>query len=224
MARKKTSEVPVYRIELPDSVNWTLEDLYVFPRTFEQCYTFVYCLDSDLPARDKEAIDNAFASYPWVGGYSYVNFYQILRTRIPPKSRPKLQSIHKASPGWIDLVLNLDVAVEIAKSVALISGSAAVAAAAYKKAWKLLLSLRTERERAKTEQLRQKKNQIKEVRETCHELAKCMGFTSLAELHERTKDPEISLKMLSAHYRRMRTLHEYDLEGKVKLPWHDKTY
>lgn len=221
MAKSKASDMPVYRIELPESTDWTLEDLYVFPRTFEQCYTFIYCLDSDLPARDKEAIDNAFSNYPWAGGYSYVNFYQILRTRIPPKSRPKLRSIHKASPGWIELALNLDVAVEVAKSVALISGSSAAAAAAYKKAWTLLLSLRTEREKAKTEQLRQKKSQVKEVRETCNELAKCMGFTSLADLHKRTKDPEISLKMLSAHYRRMRTLHEYEAKGKVHLPWSD---
>lgn len=221
MAKSKASQIPVYRIELPDSTDWTLEDLYVFPRTFEQCYTFIYCLDSDLPARDKEAIDNAFAKYPWAGGYSHVNFYQILRTRIPPKSRPKLRSIHKASPGWIELALNLDVAVEVAKSVALISGSFAAASAAYKKAWTLLLSIRTEREKAKTEQLRQKKSQVKEVRETCNELAKCMGFTSLADLHKRTKDPEISLKLLAAHYRRMRTLHEYEAKGKVQLPWSD---
>lgn len=111
---------------------------------------------------------------------------------------------------------------EVAKSVALISGSsAAAAAAAYKKAWTLLLSIRTEGEKAKTEQLRQKKIQVKEVRETCNELAKCMGFTSLADLHKRTKDPEISLKMLSAHYRRLRTLHEYEGKGKVHLPWSD---
>ena len=222
MTRKNNSDDPVYRIELPDSVDWTLNDLYVFPRTFEQCYTFIYCLDSDLPSRDKEAIDNAFANYPWAGGYSYVNFYQILRTRVPPKSRPKLRSIHKASPGWIELALNLNVAAEIAKSVALISGSAATAAAAYKSAWKLLHSLSTEREKAKTEQLRQKKKQIQEVRETCDELARCIGFSSLNDLHKRTKDPEISLKMLSAHYRRMRTLHEYDLKGKVRLPWRNE--
>ena len=219
MTKKQTSEVPVYRIELPDSADWTLEDLYVFPRTFEQCYTFIYCLDSDLPSRDKEAIDNAFANYPWAGGYSYVNFYQILRTCVPPKSRPKLRSIHKASPGWIELALNLDVAVEIAKSVALISGSFAATTAAYKSAWTLLHSLSTERERAKTEQLRQKKKQIQEVREVCDELARCIRFSSLTDLHNRTNDPEISLKMLSAHYRRMRTLHEYDLKGKVRLPW-----
>lgn len=219
MTREKISEVPVYRIELPDSADWTLEDLYVFPRTFEQCYTFIYCLDSELPTKDKAAIDRAFENYPWAGGYSYVNFYQILRARIPLKSRPKLRSIHKASPGWIELALNLDVAVEIAKSVALISGSFAATAEAYKRAWNLLHSLSADRERAKTEQMRQKKKQIKEMREICEELAKCIGFTSLTDLHNRTKDPEISLKMLSAHYRRMRTLHEYDLNGKVRLPW-----
>ena len=218
MTIKKISNVPVYRIVLPDSADWTLEDLYVFPRTYEQCYMFIYCLDSDLSIKDKEAIDMAFENYPWAGGFSYVNFYQILRARVPQKSRPKLRSIHKASPGWIELAMNLDVAVVIAKSVAQITVSFAATTAAYKQAMRLLSSLRTDREKAKTENLRQKKKQIEEMRNICEELAKCMGFTSLTDLHKRTKDPEISLKMLLAHYRRMRTLHEYLSKGKVQLP------
>lgn len=221
MRKAKSEGEQRYRIELPESSDWSLQDLYVFPHTYEQCYTFVYCLDTALPARDKEAIDSAFARYPWKGGYSYVNFYQVLRTRIPPKARPQLASMHKASPGWIELALNLHVAVEVAKSVALISGSAVACAAAYKKAWTLLLSIRTEREKARNQQLQLRQSQIKAIRGTCEELAKCLGFKNLNELHKRTNDPEVSLKLLAAHYRRMRTLHEYESKGKIELPTDD---
>lgn len=221
MAKKKLKIGERYRIDLPESSEWSLEDLYVFPHTYEQCYTFVYCLDTDLPASDKEAIDSAFARYPWKGGYSYVNFYQVLRTRIPLKSRPKLASMHKASPGWIELALNLDVAVEVAKSVALMSGSFVACAAAYKKAWSLLLSIRTEREKARNLQLQLRQSQVKAIRGTCEELAKCLGFKSLSELHKRTNSPEVSLKLLAAHYRRMRTLHEYSSKNKIDLPTDD---
>jgi hypothetical protein len=207
-----------YRIVLPQSSDWSLQDLYVFPHTYEQCYTFVYCLDTQLPARDEEAIDHAFERYPWKGGYSYVNFYQVLRTRIPSAARPKLASMHKASPGWIELALNLDVAVQVAKSVALMSGSFVAAAAAYKKAWTLLLSIRTEREKARNQQLQLRQSQVKAIRGTCEELAKCLGFKNLNELHKRTSDPEVSLKLLAAHYRRLRTLHQYESRGKIELP------
>ena len=226
-ARKKAKSSPAikrpptrkpYRIVLPESGDWTLHDLYVFPHTYEQCYTFIYCLDTELPARDKEAIDYAFMKYPWKGGYSYTNFYAILSRQVPLKERPRIASLHKASPGWIDLVLNLDAAVEVAKAIAVMSGSAAAAAAAYKKAWTLLLSIRTEREKAKVQQLQLRQSQVKAIRGTCDELAKGLGFKSLADLHKRTNDPEVSLKILAAHYRRMRTLLEFESKDKAVLP------
>jgi hypothetical protein len=221
MPKSKREDRQNYRIVLPEASDWSLQDLYVLPHTYEQCYTFVYCLDTQLPARDEEAIDHAFERYPWKGGYSYVNFYQVLRTRIPPVSRPRLASMHKASPGWIELALNLDVAVQVAKSVALISGSLVAAAAAYKKAWTLLLSIRTERQKARNQQLQLRQSQVKAIRGTCEELAKCLGFKSLSELHNRTNDPEVSLKLLAAHYRKMRTLYEYESRGKIELPVDD---
>jgi hypothetical protein len=40
-----------YRVLLDEE--WTLDDLYAFPRAFGQTYAFVYCLDSDLTPRDR---------------------------------------------------------------------------------------------------------------------------------------------------------------------------
>ena len=208
-----------YRIVLPESGDWTLHDLYVFPHAYEQCYTFIYCLDTELPARDKEAIDYAFMKYPWKGGYSYVNFYSVLARQVPVRARPRVTSLHKASPGWIDLALNLDAALEVAKAIAVMSGSAAAAAAGYKKAWTLLLSVKTEREKAKAQQLQLRQSQVKAIRGTCDELAKSLGFKSLAQLNTRTNDPEVSLKLLSAHYRRMKTLLDFESKDKAFLPF-----
>lgn len=217
-SRKIQQPRDAYRVVLPDSGDWSLQDLYHFPHAYEQCYAFVYCLDTEQPARRAESIDEAFRRYPWKGGYSYVNFYSVLHARIPPKSRPRVRSIHKASPGWIDLALNIDVAIQLAKSVAIIAGSGTAAVAAYSKAWKLLANLRAEREKALVREAQAKRDQVKAVRATCEELAKSMGFKSLSDLHKRTGDPEVSLKLLTAHYRRMRTLLEYQSKSKAILP------
>lgn len=218
MARVIKPAPKAYRIVLPETAQWTLRDLYIYPHAYEQCYAFVYCLDTELPARDQDAIDYAFSKYPWKGGYSYVNIYSVLQRQVPVRARARIKSFHKASPGWIDLLLNLEVAKEVAKSVATLLGASAAAAAAYKKAYTLLASIRTERERARLQQLQLRKQQIMEVRAACDELAKALGFKSLADLHKRTDDPEVSLKLLSAHYRRMKTLVEYQSKGKASLP------
>jgi len=52
---------------------WSLEDLYEFPYAYSQIYSFIYCFDSELNARDAERIDYALEGYPWRGGYSYVS-------------------------------------------------------------------------------------------------------------------------------------------------------
>ncbi len=215
------SDKPAYRIELPESADWSLHDLYIFPHAYEQCYAFVYCLDTDLPARDRDAIDYAFNKYPWKGGYSYVNIYSVLQRQIPVRDRPVIKSLHKASPGWIDLILHHDVAVELAKSVAALSGAVTAAAAAYKKTYTLLQSIKAEREKARLQVLQLNQHQIKAVRGCCEELAKAMGFKSLSDLHRRTGDPEVSLKLLSAHYRRMKVLQEYAAKDKALLPYED---
>lgn len=215
---KKSARGASYLIPLPDSEDWGLEEFYQFPHTYDQCYAFIYCLDTDLPARDQERIDNAFAAYPWRGGYSYVNIYTVLRNQLPPSARPKVASIHKASPGWLELLLNLEAATTLAKSVAVLAGAGVTAVAAYAKASKILGSINAERERARLRELQLTKEQIKAVRGSCEELAKAMGFRNLAELHRRTGDPEVTLRLLGAHYRRMRLIVEYVDDEKVRLP------
>lgn len=52
---------------------WSLEDLYRFPRAYEQVY---FAIEAMLPASDEETewrLQRAFRAYPWQGGYSAVN-------------------------------------------------------------------------------------------------------------------------------------------------------
>ena len=35
-----------YRVHMDG--RWELEDLYLMPHAFEQCYSFIYCFDTDV--------------------------------------------------------------------------------------------------------------------------------------------------------------------------------
>lgn len=217
---KNTNGIPAetYRIVLPGTEEWALKDLYQLPHTYEQCYSFVYCLDTELPARDRERVDEAFASYPFKGGYSYVNIYSVLYRQLPGRAKPRIKGVHKSSPGWLDLFLDLDAAICLAKSIAVLASSAVAATAAYAKAIKILANIKVERERARLKEIQLTQQQIRATKMCCDELAKSLGFKNLAELHRRTNNPEVSLKLLAAHYRRMDVLVEYDKDEKAIFP------
>lgn len=198
--------------------HWNLPDLYEFPHMFDQCYAFVYCLDSELNIREKQRIDSAFVGYPWRGGYSYVNIYNVFQNQIPIQHRPRIKSIHKASPGWLDLFLNPDVAIQVAKSVSALAGAGVVATKSYASVVKTLSQIKVERERAKLQELQLTQSQHKTLTNMCEDMAKFLGFKNLKGLHERTGNPEVSLKLLSAHFRRTSALLEFVKDGKVQLP------
>lgn len=204
-----------YRVLLNE--DWELEDLYEFPHALSQCYAFIYCLDSNLSPANRERISLAMRHYPWRGGYSYVNIYSVLKNQIPRGERPKIDSIQKASPGWLDLILNANVAGQVAVAVTTLAGAGTAAVAAYKKAYQLILSINAERRKAQVAKMTASVAQVKAMNVMCVELAKNLGFKSLKELHEHTGDPEVSLKLLMAHHRRMSVLVEYAAEGKAIL-------
>lgn len=205
-----------YRVFL--SSDWTLNDLYEFPHAYAQNYAFIYCLDSELEPRDVERIGLALEQYPWRGGYSYVNIYAVLQSQVPPRQRPRIKSIQKSSPGWLDLFLNVDVAVDVAKSVAALSGAAAAATLAYKKIHNYLADINIYRKKIRLQEMQITQAQAKVINGMCVELAKFLGFKKIDELHQWTGNPEVTLKLLLAHYRRISILAEYVEKGKAELP------
>jgi len=206
----------VYRILMDE--RWVLEDLYTLPHAYAQNFAFVYCFDTPLEARDAKRIDFALQGYPWKGGYSYVNIYTVLKNQIPPIERPQIVSIQYASPGWLDLLLNPDVALKVAKSIGILLGAGVTAAATYKQINKIFISINKQRRKAKIDNLKLSQSETKELNRLSEQLAKSMGFGSVSKLNERTKDPEISARLLSAHYRRMSIMAEFADQGKVKFP------
>jgi hypothetical protein len=205
-----------YRILLAN--DWQLTDLYEFSHAYSQDYAFVYCLDSERNAADRERIDYAFENYPWRGGYSYVNIYTVLQNQVPIGELPRIKSISKSSPGWLDLLLNVDVALNVAKSVAALAASATAVAYAYKNIQKYLGDVNVDRKRHQLQEMQITQAQAKAFTSMSLEMAKYLGFKNLEELHERTGNPEVTLKLLLAHYRRILTLVEYQEKGKAKLP------
>lgn len=197
---------------------WYLKDLHEFPHAFNQCYSFIYCLDSQLEPIDQSRIDNAFFDYPWKGGYSYVNIYTVLANQIPLIHRPEIKSISYSSPGWLDLILNVDVAIQVAKSVAILSGASVAAAKAYSNIQKTLLDLKKARAQAELDNIRIVHQERKVINEMCKDFSKFLGFKSVEELHKHTQDPEVSLKLLAAHYRRTEVLVQYSQEKKAVMP------
>jgi hypothetical protein len=197
---------------------WGLVDLYEFPHAYAQNYAFIYCLDTDHSPRDVERINRAIREYPWQGGYSYVNIYTVLQNQVPQDDRPTIKSISKSSPGWLDLFLNVDVAISVAKSVAVLSGAAVAASAAYKRIHKALGEAGVNRRKHQLQLLQITHGEAKVLNSMCLELAKFLGFKRVHELHEKTGDPEVTLKLLLAHFRRIEKLTEYVDSGKAELP------
>lgn len=198
--------------------NWELEDLYELPHAFDQCYAFIYCLDSELDTHNQERVDSAFTAYPWRGGYSYVNIYSVLKSQIPWQDRPRVKAIQKSSPGWLDLFLNADVAVQVARSVAALAVAGVTATKAYALIKKTLSQIKVDREKARLQALQLTASQHQTLMDMCETMAKFLGFKNIKDLHARTGSPEVSLKLLSAHYRRTSVLLEFIESGKVELP------
>jgi hypothetical protein len=210
------NDIGKYRIRI--AKQWVLNDLYEFPHAFDQTYAFAYCFDSSLSPRDAERINFALENYPWRGGYSIANIYKVLEHQVPPIYRPRIKSIQYASPGWIELLLNLEPAVKVAASVATIMCSMAAATKAYATIQKTLHSIKLQREKSELEHLQLSRAQATALRGLCQELAQLMGFKKFEELVERTGNLEVAGKLLSAQFRRLKTIARYSEKGKVLLP------
>lgn len=197
---------------------WELDDLYGFPHAYAQAHSFIYCFDTILDARNADRINIALTEYPWRGGYSYVNIYTILQHQIPIQHRPKIASIQYASPGWLDILLNPDVALQVAKSVGILLSAGVAAVEAFKQIDKARLDIARRRKEQKRDFAALYAAEVKALREMSEEIAGHLGFKNLKELHDRTKNPEVTLKLLLAHHRRLRILGDYVESGKVMLP------
>lgn len=216
---ENTSE-RVYRVLLDE--DWDLEDLYDFPHAYSQAYTYVYFFDNSQELEESQLIDYCLESYPWNGGYSYVNIYKTLKRHTPKQDKPKVHSIQYASPGWLDLTLNYEIALKVAASVTTLLSSSVGAVTAYRQIKKTLSAINTDRKENEYRMAELTKNEANELMRLSDDLSRHIGFESFAALNRRTKDLEVSAKLLTAHYRRLNILAEFVKKGKVSMPLENK--
>ncbi|RJP52898.1 MAG: hypothetical protein C4583_05760 [Anaerolineaceae bacterium] len=212
--------IGVYRIEMDG--RWDFWDLYEFPHAFIQLYAFTYCFDSELSPLDADRINYALENYPWLGGYSIVNIYRVLQNQIKVEQRPQIAEIKYASPGWIDLFTNLYPAVKIASSVAAIAGSIAATTKAYSAIQKTLSDIRLQRDRMRLQQIQLSRAQVNELTALTQDLSRLIGFNKIEELNTRTGSIEVTAKLVSAQFRRLKILVDYVIKGKAYLPPHPR--
>ena len=205
-----------YRILLDGQ--WSLEDLMNFSRVYSQNYSFLYCLDTKAVDIASSRIESVLQNLELRGGLSYVNVYDIFRSHVAKEHRPQIHSIHYASPGWLDLVLNPEVASQFAKILGIYIGSTVAAAEAYKRLYKIYSDLSATRKKLQSTTLKLNAQNTVVAQNLNNELAKGLGFESLADLDAHTKDIEESSKLLMAHYRRMEKMAKFVKSGKASFP------
>lgn len=196
---------------------WDLEDLYRFPRTYEQVYFLYYSL---FPHEDdciEGRIADAFRGYPWRGGYSAVNFYNRLKYLVPKKKRPQVISLQYASPGWIELSLVFAVAVTAERTIKAIATAIKEANCTYQQIYRAMQDRKLLQIEVKKKELELEKAHQKFIESSTHTMVTLLGLSSVDQINQKTGSPLKTLKILLSLYRRIRTLAEYQNKGKTKL-------
>lgn len=201
--------------------NWSLEDLYLFPHTFEQMYFFVRSLDTNLNEVEIERIDFAYNSMPWQGGYSAVGFYNQLKTSTPAQRRPKLKSFQYASPGVIDLALIVAYGLSVGKLVKIFCSSVESINATLSVIYRDLQKRKLLRIEVEERRLQLSRSELDFSEECAETIASIFGW-DVKYLTAKTGNPYKTLKILLSIARRLRILAEYQLKGKAIIPTEDE--
>ncbi|MDH5189904.1 MAG: hypothetical protein OEW89_01490 [Gammaproteobacteria bacterium] len=196
---------------------WNLEDLYIFPHTYEQVYFLIYSL---LPHEDEgiqEKIQYAYSAFPWQGGYSAVNFYNKLKYTTPKKERPQVLSMQYASPGWIELTLIIGVAVAVERIVKAISTSIREANSVYHEIHVGMSKRKLLRIESKRKEIELEQQHADYIQSSANKMVQLLGLKDIEQMHQKSGSPLKTLKILLSLYRRVRTLAEFQGNGKTKL-------
>ena len=194
---------------------WSLEDLYVFLCAFEQVYFLVHSLMPEHDDAAPERIRHAYHAYPWQGGYSAVNFYNALMYVTPKRDRPQIASIHYGSPGWFEIALIPGVAFGVERLVKSLANTVSHAHDIYDRVVRGAAERKLLRLEVKRKELQFKKEELEYINLCVTQMGQLLGFNNLTEINERTGHPYVTLKILLSLYRRLRTLVDYEREGKA---------
>lgn len=218
--RKRLKRGP-YRIAIAGE--WALQDLYVYPRAFGQLYSFMYAITTGrlvplLHELDGDETEDPLFDHPWIGGYSAVNFFGYVTSRVSRSHRPRLLSMQYASPGWIEFAVVLSAASAVSLLVARFTKVGHQLNDLYNAIYKGLHERKMMQMDVRERALSLEREELKFLEESTNKMAEMMGFENVAALNRLTGNPIATLKALLAVYRRVKALGKYELSGKAKLP------
>jgi hypothetical protein len=215
MARHPRRSGETYTIHLGG--NWTLEDLSKFSRAYEQVYLLIKAVEFPTENPENRLDDHVFQSFPWLGGYSAVGFYNNLKYLTPLMWRPKIISIEYASPGWLELGLLAVAAVKVETIVKAIASSVDHINATYNAIRKGMHDRKLSEINVRREQLRLDKETIDFIDHSTYTMTQLLGLGNIKQLDEKTGNRLASLKIILSLYRRLKILVDFQLNGKAKF-------
>jgi hypothetical protein len=204
-----------YRVNIEN--RWSLEDLYVFSRTYEQVYFLAYSTLPDLPDEAVAWVSHAYKVFPWRGGYSAVHFYNQLKHAVPYTERPEIRAIQYASPGFIDLGLLTSVALSVSVLVRHVATTVGKVNSVYTAIISDLQARKLLKLEVKKKELELTREENQVIEEHANMMARLLGFESHIQITQRTGHPFITLKILLSYYRRIKKLAEFESQGKARL-------
>lgn len=199
---------------------WELQDFAVLTKEYLQLYGVFYALHLRNKESQPRIHSSGYATMPWEGGHSVVNFIRSVYSFIPEENRPIVRKIQYASPGFIELSVVFEVAVQVAAIVSTISGSVLAVNKVYDKVMRDYR--RREWAKLKSDKLRLQNNdrEIELIIKAAKLLKDSMGiddeqYNALMLLAG--SDELVQLKMLLAIYRRALPLAELQDSGKASF-------
>lgn len=200
--------------------HWNLQELSEAMKDYIHLYGFTYSLLLNLPTARRAEVEYIYGKFPWRGGFSTVNFFSQLFSKIPPKLRPEIKRIRYASPGFIELQELSAAAVEIAKIVTAVCVSLNMAHGLYRKIQKGSVAHKLAKIDVASKELELTQRQLTFCTEQANNLIKLFNLSTgqIATLQERTQGNAVmKLKILLSVYRRVEPLATKQFEGKIQL-------
>lgn len=200
---------------------WDFIEFADLPRNYIQLYSFIYFMGQEPEYRDKETLSYLFVKFPWMGGYSAVNFYKELYLQIPLAFRPKISSIRYSSPGFIELNEAIWVAAQIHVLVEIVCRSLDKINKVYTSIQKGLsqreLTKINIKEREKFILKAEDKKFIEESFSIFSGLLKIDLRGLKASTSQTNSNGLLDIKILLSLYRRIRNLAKLQIGGRIKF-------
>tara|TARA_R110001583_G_scaffold49511_1_gene155011 strand:- start:9 stop:692 length:684 start_codon:yes stop_codon:yes gene_type:complete len=204
--------------------DWDMQELASLSKLYTQCYSLVYSLSGfKTDSNDEKVIDwfeGVYAKYPWRGGFSTINFYSSLYTKLPYEARPQIKKIQYASPGYILLNEALVVAGTLAGIVAAITVSVDKINNTYNKIQKGLSERKLTKLEVSLKDLQLDSAKLEFVRNSKKDLIEGMNIPKEMQLELKRRSEEndlMELKILMSFYRRIEPIAKMQDEGMLNI-------